>query len=168
MNSEEYLMQGIKIAHALAGLFEERKRLAEMSTATGGFKYDHEPVMGSKPQSARFENYSVSKVDLENEVEADIQHYFELHSDIRHVISQVEDMDVQTILRKRYLVDIPIDVIAAQFHVSRKTIERRLDRGYEEVAKLTGYPAPPKQKMPARERHHIARQMMKEVYVEND
>lgn len=166
MNSEEYLMQGIKIAHALAGLFEERNRLKEMSTATGGFKYDHEPVMGSKPQSARFENYSVSKVDLENEVEADIQHYFELHSDIRHVISQVEDMDVQTILRKRYLVDIPIDVIAAQFHVSRKTIERRLDKGHDAVAEITGYPAPVKQRMPARERQHIAREMMKEVYTD--
>lgn len=165
MNSEQYLMQAVRLAHALAGLLKEKERLKELSTATGGFRYSPDPVISNRPQSARFEDYSVSKVDLENEVEDDIRHYWELHSEIRHVIGQVEDLEVQTILRLRYLVDVPLDVIAAQFHVSRKTIERRLDRGHDAVAEITGFDAPPKQRMPAREREHaIAREMLKEVY----
>lgn len=165
MNSEQYLLQAVQLAHTLTSLNKEKQRLAELSTATGGFNYSQDMVIGSKPQSARFENYSVSKVDIENEIEDDIRHYWKLHSEIRHVISQVEDLEVQSILRLRYLTDTPVDVIASQFHVSRKTIERRLDKGFEEVAMITGCPVPPKQRMPAREREHtIAREMLKEVY----
>ena len=164
MNSVEYLMQAVELARAIASLNAERKKLAEMSTATGGFRYEHDPVKGSHPQNARFEDYSVRKVDIENEIRDDIQRYWILHSNIRHTIGRVRNITVQTILRERYLIGDPLDVIAAKHHCSRKTIERRLADGHDAVAELTGYTAPPRQRMPARERHHIAREMMKEVF----
>lgn len=169
MNAEQYLMQAVRIAHVLISLNKETQRLKDLATAIGGFSYSHDPVISNKPQSARFEDIVVSKADLENEIRDDIQHYWQLHSEIRHVINQVEDLDVRSILTLRYLTDTPVDVIAGQFHVSRKTIERRLDKGHEEVSRITGLPLPPKQRMPAREREHtIAREMLKEVYQNED
>ena len=166
MNSVEYLSQAVSLARAMASLMAERDRLSELSTATGGFRYEQDPVKGSSPQSARFENYSVRKVDIENEIEADLQQYWILHSNIRHTIAKVKALNVQTVLRYRYLVGLPVDVIASKLNCSRKTIERRLADGHDAVAELTGYSAPMRQRMPAQERHHIAREMMREVYGE--
>lgn len=158
MNTEEYLKQGIKITHALAGLIKEKERLTELSTSTGGFKYSNEPSNSNKPQSAKFENYSVSKVDLLNEVEKDILQYWQMHSEIRNTIKQVEDLDIQTALRMRYLVDMTIEEIAKHYHVSRKTIERRLNKGHIEVSKITGYPTH------SGDPHAIAKNMLEEIY----
>ena len=163
MNSKQYLEQVLKIEDAMTAKRDEKERLDALSTASGAIRYDNDRTTGSAPQSARFENVTVSKVDLENEIAKEYAALLAKHAEIRKVILAVEEMDVQNVLAEYYLCRKTEEVIAVKFHVSKKTIQRRLDRGYVEVSKLTGYPAPAP-RMPARPRHPIARQMMKEVY----
>ena len=48
-------------------------------------------------------------------------------------------------------------------------VVRRREDGYHDVSLITGYPEPPKQRMPRRDRHHIAREHLKEYYeAQND
>lgn len=166
MNSKQYLEQVLKVEDAMIAKVNEKDWIQEVSTASGAINYENDRTIGSAPTSSRFENALIRKVDLENQIAEEYGRLLRIHTEIRKVILAVEDIDAQNALAQYYLCRKTEDVIAGKFHVSKKTIQRRLDRGYEEVAKLTGYPAPPKQKMPARERHHIARDMMKEVYAD--
>ena len=166
MNSKQYLEQALKLAADIEAHLEELERLQEISTASGAISYDNDRVISSVPQTARFEDTVVRLVDLEKTIRNELAQLWQEHRDIRMVIGQVEDSDVRCVLRMRFLARLEIDVIAAKNHISRSTVLRRLDDGYKEVSKITGYPHPPKQRLPGRNRHHIARNMMKEVYSE--
>lgn len=166
MNAKEYLEQAIHLSAEIRSMVEELEMLKEVSTASGAIKYDNDRVVGSAPQSAQFENAVVRLVDLENEVRSELNALLEKHSEIRKTIGMVADDQVRTVLRLVYLVGRSMDAVAVQLNVSKRTVMRRLDVGYEAVAVLTGYPAPLKQKMPAKDRHHMAREMLKEVYHE--
>ena len=165
MNAKQYLEQTWKLLDSLTAKRDEWEFLETVSTASGAINYENDRTVGSAPSSARFENVTVKKADLENDIKRERQELLEKHAEIRKVILAVEDMDVQNALAEYYLCHKTEDVIASKFHVSKKTIQRRLERGYTEVSKLTGYPVP---RMPARPRHPIARQMMKEVYGDAD
>lgn len=161
MNAKQYLEQVLKIEDCMIAKHDEMEWLQAVSTASGAINYENDRTTGSAPTSSRFENAVIRKEDLRNEILKEYDELLKKHQEIRKVILAVEDIDAQNALAQYYLCRKEEDVIASKFHVSKKTIQRRLERGYTEVSKLTGYPVP---RMPARPRHPIARQMMKEVY----
>lgn len=165
MNAKQYLEQVIKIEDCMIAKHDEMEWLQAVSTASGAINYENDRTIGSAPTSSRFENAVIRKEDLRNEILKEYDELLKKHQEIRKVILAVEDVDAQNALAQYYLCRKEEDVIASKFHVSKKTIQRRLERGYTEVSKLTGYPVP---RMPARPRHPIARQMMKEVYGNDD
>jgi len=165
MNAKQYLEQVLKIEDCMIAKHDEMEWLKAVSTASGAINYENDRTIGSDPTSSRFENAVIRKEDLRNEILKEYDELLKKHQEIRKVILAVEDIDAQNALAQYYLCRREEDVIASRFHVSKKTIQRRLNRGYVEVSKLTGYPVP---RMPARPRHPIARKMMKEVYGDDD
>lgn len=168
MNSKQFLEQAIKLTESIRSLREEAETYRELAEGTGAIRYDRDGSQTQRSQNAPFEMPLVTAADLEREVEKDIQERWEALREIRLVISQVEDQDVQDILRRRFLALKTPKEIQVDLRISSSTYDRRLKVGYHEVSLITGYPEPPEWRMPARPRHPIARQMLKEVYVEND
>lgn len=162
MNSKQFLEQSIVISRDIQAHLEELERLDALSTATGAIRYDNDRVTGSAPQSARFENIVVRLADIQREVKREVWDLLDAHREIRDVIAQVKDDDVRSVLRMKFLAIKSVSEIAAAFRISKPTVFKRLDAGYEAVAEITGYPAPPRQR--PTNKHETARHMMKEVY----
>lgn len=164
MDSKQFLEQAIKLTKSIRSLREEAKTYRELAEGAGAIRYDRDGSQTQRSQNAPFEMPLVTAADLESEVEKDIQERWEALREIRLVISQVEDQDVQDILRRRFLALKTPKEIQTNLKISSSTYDRRLKDGYHEVSLLTGMDEPPKVRMPGRDRHHIAREMMKEVY----
>lgn len=161
MNSKQYLEQVIKIAQALMTKHDEKNYLETMATISGAINYTNDRTTGSAPTSAKFEEVVCKAADLETAILSEYAELLDLHAEVRKVILAVEDLDIRNTLAEKFLCHTQEDVIAFKFGVSKKTVQRRLDKGYADVSKLTGYPEPPRQRMPARERHGIAREMLR-------
>ena len=165
MTSKQFLEQAITTARQIKAYLAELDMLREVATATGAIRYDTDKVIHSVTE-ARYERPIIRVVDLENMVKAEIRSLLEEHEEIRKAVGAIEDADVQNVIRMRYLGDLDVDIIAYRLKISRRTVMRRLELGYVEVAKITGYPAPIRQRLPAEERHGDAKRIMREYYGE--
>jgi predicted transcriptional regulator len=106
-------------------------------------------------------------VDMENQIRKEIGELLKKHKEIRDVIAQVDDLQTRAVLRMRFLIRKPIDEIASEMQITKRTVIRRLEMGYHDVSLITGYPEPPKKKMPARDRHADSRRMLREFAKQN-
>ena len=167
MTSKQFLEQGITIARQIRAHVAELEMLREVATATGAIRYDTDKVIHSVTE-ARYERPIIKVVDLENMVRDEIHGLLEDHEEIRKAVAQITDPDIQNVIRMKYLADVDIDVIAGRLSISRRTVMRRLELGYVEVAKITGYPAPVRNRLPAEERHGDAKRMMREYFEEEE
>lgn len=165
MTSKQFLEQGIVISQQIRAHLAELEMLREVATATGAIRYDTDKVIHSVTE-ARYEKPIIRAVDLENKVKEEIRSLLADHEEIRKTISQISDPDVQNVVRFRYLGDVGIDIIAYRLNISRRTVMRRLELGYAEVARITGYPAPIRNRLPAEERHGDAKRIMRDYFEE--
>ena len=166
MNSKQFLEQAIVLQNSIRSLLDEIETYRTLAEATGAIRYDKEPVMTQRSQSAPFEAPLIKAADLEREAQKEVEDLWQQLKEIRIVISQVEENQTQQVLRYKYLTNKSNEAIGSILQISVSTVKRRLEDGYHDVSLITGYPEPPKQRMSARERHHIARDMMKEVYTD--
>ena len=164
MDAKEFLLQANIIARDIDAHCAELDRLRALAEICGAINYDHDRVITSMPQSARFEGKVIRLVDIIAECRKEIDELIAVHSGIRNVIAQVEDEEVQAALRFRYLAGLEVDMISGRMQVSVSTVKRRLADGEDAVARITKLPAPPRQRMPAQERHHESRRIMKEFF----
>lgn len=163
MNSKQFLEQAVVLEQSIRTRLEEIKKFRTLAEGAGAIRYDRDGSQTQRSFNAPFESPLIMAADLERDAKAEIRELWIRLSEIRAVISGVEDMDIQNVLRLRY-IGKTTEEIAAKLRISKSTVLRRLEDGYHEVSLLTGMDEPPKMRMPARERHHIARNMMKEVY----
>lgn len=164
MNAKQYLEQAIVLQNSIKSLQEEIETYRTLAEGAGAIRYDRDGSQTQRSQNAPFETPLIIAADLEREAKKEIRELWDSLREIRLVIGQVEDAEVQQVLRYKYLTNQTNETIGSTLQISVSTVKRRLEDGYHEVSLITGYPEPPKMRMPGRERHHIARQMMKEVY----
>ena len=165
MNSKQFLEQAIALEDGIRSRLEEIRKFRLLAEGTGAIRYDRDNVQTQRSQNAPFETPLITAEDLERDAKTEIREIWIRLSEIRAVIAGVEDMNIQNVLRLRY-IGKTTDEIAAKLKISKPTVFRRLEEGYHEISLLTGMEEPPKRRMPARPRHPIARQMLKEVYVD--
>lgn len=169
MNSKQFLEQAIVLQNSIRSLLEEIEKYRTLAEATGAIRYDRENVKTQRSSDAPFETPLIIAADLEREARKEVEDLWQQLKEIRMVINQVEDVQTQQVLRCKYLTNQTNEAIGSALQISVSTVKRRLEDGYHEVSLITGYPEPPKQRMPARERHHIAREHLKEYYeAQND
>ena len=164
MNSKQFLEQALVIVETIQACTASIKNYDELAGGTGAIRYDRDGSQTQRSANAPFELPMCEKRDLEEMEKKERAELWEKLKEIRYVVKQVEDQNVQNVLRMRFIAHKTRDEIAEEYKISTKTVDRRLEDGYHEVSLITGYPEPPKRRMPARPRHPIARQMMKEVY----
>ena len=161
MNSKQFLEQAIVLQNSIKSLQEEIETYRTLAEGAGAIRYDRDGSQTQRSQSAPFETPLVIAADLEREAKKEIRELWESLREIRIVIGQVEDAEVQQVLRYKYLTNQTNETIGSTLNISTSTVKRRLDDGYHEVSLITGYPEPPKQRMPARER---TKRIFREVY----
>ena len=164
MNSKQFLEQAIVLQNSIKSLQEEIETYRTLAEGAGAIRYDRDGSQTQRSQNAPFETPLVIAADLEREAKKEIRELWDSLREIRIVIGQVEDAEVQQVLRYKYLTNQTNETIGSTLNISVSTVKRRLEDGYHEVSMITGYPEPPKQRMPARDRHHIARGHLKEYY----
>ena len=165
MTSKQFLEQGVRLTRSIRAHLAEAEMLRAVATATGAIRYDTDKVISSVTE-ARFERPIIKAVDLENAVRSEIRTLLDDLGEIREAVALIEDPDVQNVIRFRYLADTEIDVIAYKLNISRRTVMRRLELGYQEIEKITGYPAPVRNRLPAEERHGDAKRIMRDYFEE--
>lgn len=164
MNAKQYLEQAIVLQNSIKSLQEEIETYRTLAEGAGAIRYDRDGSQTQRSQNAPFETPLIIAADLEREAKKEIRELWESLREIRLVISQVEDAEVQQVLRYKYLTNQTNEAIGSTLNISVSTVKRRLEDGWHEVSLITGYPEPPKMRMPARDRHYIARKQLKEVY----
>ena len=164
VNSKQFLEQAIMLQNSIRSLQDEIETYKTLAEGAGAIRYDRDGSQTQRSQNAPFETPLVIAADLEREAKAEIKELWNSLREIRLVISQVEDPEVQQVLRYKYLTNQTNEAIGSTLQISVSTVKRRLENGYHEVSLITGYPEPPKTRMPGRERHKIARDMMRELY----
>ena len=152
MNSKQFLEQAIKLTKSIRSLQEEIETYRTLADGAGTIRYDRDGSQTQRSQNAPFETPLIIAADLEREAKKEIRELWDSLREIRLVIGQVEDAEVQQVLRYKYLTNQTNEAIGSTLNISVSTVKRRLEDGYHEVSLITGYPEPPKQRMPARER----------------
>lgn len=169
MNSKQFLEQAIRLVQSIQTCNASIEFYDTLGSGSSAIRYDRDGSQTQRSANAPFELPMCEKADLERMEKAEITELWEKLKEIRYVVKQVDDLDVQNVLRQRYIIGKTIEQIAMEFHISTSTVKRRLEDGWHEVSLITGYPEPPRQRMPARDRHHIAREHLKEYYeAQND
>lgn len=161
MNSRQFLEQAILLEQSIATCTASIEHYDELAHGGTAIRYDRDGTMTQRSQNAPFELPMCEKADLERMEREERRELWEKLREIRHVVTQIVDGEVQNIVRMRFLANKTETVIACQFGISVSTVRRRLERGYHEVSLITGYPEPPRQRMPSRERHTIGREMLR-------
>lgn len=161
MNAKQYLEQAIVLQNSIKSLQEEIETYRTLAEGAGAIRYDRDGSQTQRSQNAPFETPLIIAADLEREAKKEIKELWDSLREIRLVIGQVEDSNVQDVLRRRFLALRAPKEIQKELEISKSTYDRRLEDGYHEVSLITGYPEPPKQRMPARERHTIGREMLR-------
>ena len=161
MNSKQFLEQAIVLQNSIKSLQEEIETYRTLAEGAGAIRYDRDGSQTQRSQNAPFETPLVIAADLEREAKKEIRELWDSLREIRSVIGQVEDAEVQQVLRYKYLTNQTNETIGSTLNISVSTVKRRLEDGYHEVSLITGYPEPPKMRMPARER---TKRIFKEVY----
>ena len=161
MNSKQFLEQAIRLVQSIQTCNASIEFYDTLGSGSGAIRYDRDGSQTQRSANAPFELPMCEKRDLEELEKKERAELWQKLKEIRYVVKQVEDMDVQNVLRMRYTANKTIEQIAAEFHISTSTVKRRLEDGYHEVSLITGYPEPPKQRMPARER---TKKIFREVY----
>lgn len=165
MNSKQFLEQAITLEASIRSRLSEIEKFRTLAEGAGAIRYDRDNVQTQRSMNAPFESPLIMAADLEREAKEEVKELWIRLAEIRAVISGVEDLNIQNVLRMRYIAGKTVEEVAHDLKISRPTVFRRLEEGYHEVSLLTGLEEPPKHRMPARERQHkIAREMMKEVY----
>ena len=164
MTAKEYLEQAQHIAQETYTLKAEMEVLMEIATASGAIRYDHDRVTGSAPQEARFEKTVIKYLDIQKRIKDELGLLLEKQEEIRSTVSRIKNTNARVVIRMRFLSFCSVDEIADKLKVSRRTVIRRMQDGYEEVEKLTGYPAPLKVRKPGRDRHAESRRILREVF----
>ena len=163
MTSKKYLEQAIRLAKNMVARRAEIDMFRTVARATGAIRYDTDKVVHSVTE-ARFERPTIRAADLESAMVDEYRELLEDWDEVRKVIAQIEDEDVQNVLRMKYLGNVEVDVIACRLKISRRTVWRRMELGWSEVARITGYPAPARNRLPAEERHGDAKRLLREYY----
>lgn len=161
MNSKQFLEQAIVLQNSIKSLQEEIETYRTLAEGAGAIRYDRDGSQTQRSQNAPFETPLIIAADLEREAKKEIKELWDSLREIRLVIGQVDDAEVQQVLRYKYLTNQTNEAIGSSLKISVSTVKRRLEDGYHEVSLITGYPEPPKQRMPARER---TKRIFREVY----
>ena len=134
MTAKEYLNQAYRLDQRINSKIEQVTSLNELATKCTS-SLAGMPKAPNQATSTMTE--AVTKiVDLQAEINRDIDTLVDLKREIVSVIKQVENLEYQTLLEKRYLCFHTWEQIAVDMHYSGKWIQKLHDRALDVVADI--------------------------------
>lgn len=103
---------------------DEVVRLRELATSVSSLRYDREYVQTTRSIEAPFVKALIRVMDLEAKINMEITLLISLKEQILDVISKLESMDEQMILRYRYMSNMTWEDIGKELHAGVRTVIR--------------------------------------------
>lgn len=124
MNKKDYLRQAYLLDKRIKADLGEVESLRELAASTSSPRLDIDKVQTSRMNEAPFVKALIKVMDLEAKINAEIMLFISLKEQILEVISKLESVDEQMVLRYRYLKSMTWEEIGKELHASRMTIIR--------------------------------------------
>ncbi len=123
MTPKEYLHQAYRLDHRINSDIEELTRLREMSVSISSPPLT-ERVQTGRSKDAPFVRCLYKIQELEEKINAEVDLYVDLKSEIRSIIEKVENTDEQMVLRYRYIHNMTWEQIGDELRADRTTVYR--------------------------------------------
>lgn len=124
MNKKEYLRQVYLLDKRIKADMDEVVRLRELATSVSSLRYDREYVQTTRSVEAPFVKALIRVMDLEAKINMEITLLISLKEQILDVISKLESVDEQMILRYRYMSNMTWEDIGKELHAGVRTVIR--------------------------------------------
>lgn len=124
MNKKEYLRQAYLLDKRIKADMDEVVRLRELATSVSSLRYDREYVQTTRSIEAPFVKALIKVMDLEAKINVEITRLISLKEQILDVISKLESVDEQMILRYRYMSNMTWEDIGKELHAGVRTVIR--------------------------------------------
>lgn len=124
MNKKEYLRQAYLLDKRIKADMDEVVRLRELATSVSSLRYDREYVQTTRSIEAPFVKALIRVMDLEAKINMEITLFISLKEQILEVISKLESVDEQMILRYRYMSNMTWEDIGNELHAGVRTVIR--------------------------------------------
>lgn len=124
MNKKEYLRQAYLLDKRIKADMDEVVRLRELATSVSSLRYDREYVQATRSIEAPFVKALIKVMDLEAKINVEITRLISLKEQILDVISKLESVDEQMILRYRYMSNMTWEDIGKELHAGVRTVIR--------------------------------------------
>lgn len=124
MNKKEYLRQAYLLDKRIKVDMDEVVRLRELATSVSSLRYDREYVQTTRSVEAPFVKALIRVMDLEAKINMEITLFISLKEQILEVISKLESVDEQMILRYRYMSNMTWEDIGNELHAGVRTVIR--------------------------------------------
>lgn len=123
MNAKEYLQQAYRLDNRINSNIKEMGDLREMAASISSPKYG-DKVQISRDGDAPFVGALNRIWELEKKIDEEIDTLVDLKDQIRDVISQIENVDEQMVLRYRYIHNYTWEQIGMALSADESTIRR--------------------------------------------
>ena len=124
MNKKEYLRQAYLLDKRIKADMDEVVRLRELATSVSSLRYDREYVQTTRSIEAPLVKALIRVMDLEAKINMEVTMLISLKEQILDVISKLESMDEQMILRYRYMSNMTWEDIGKELHAGVRTVIR--------------------------------------------
>ncbi len=134
MTAKEYLGQAYRIDQRINSKIDQVTALRELATKATSTLSDV-PPSGTR-NVHKMEDIIIKIVDLENDINRDIDCLVDLKREISAAIKGVDDLELQTLLEKRFLCNLTWEQIAVDMGYSIRHIYRLRDTAYKRIAEI--------------------------------
>ena len=131
MTAKDYLGQAYRLDQRINSKLEQVLSLRDLTTKATATMSDM-PGGGSR-NVYKMQDIVAKIIDLENEINAEIDHLVDLKREIREVISAVKNLECQTLLELRYLCFKTWEQIAVEMNYSIQHIYRLRDKALTQI-----------------------------------
>jgi HPt (histidine-containing phosphotransfer) domain-containing protein len=135
MKAKEYLSQAIRLDHRISSRLEQLENLKALAMRVTS-NLTQEKVSGGRNIRGPFENTMAKIIDLEKEINQEVDQFIELKQEIMDTICQVEDVNCQLVLEKRYISGKSWGDISLELGYSRSGVFRIHGEGLKEINEI--------------------------------
>ena len=133
MKAKEYLKQAYRLDQRINSNIKEVGELRAMAGSISSPQLSADKVQTSHNGDAPFERALMRIWEMESKIDAEIDLYVDLKNQIREVISQIDNVDEQMVLRYRYIHNKTWEQIGMELFVDKSTVKRWHDTALTHV-----------------------------------
>lgn len=124
MDSKQYLKQIYRLNELIESDVQELDKLRDLASSISSPQISDMPHSASRNIEAPFVKYVGRIVEMEQKINAEIDRYVDLRTEIRTTINELKNNDEKLLLRYRYILFMTWEEVAEKLNVSMRTVHR--------------------------------------------